>query len=234
MKLFDLVSGFLNRINKVIIFFLLIPFISSCQNENKIGVSEVCKNIALDCLKGQHIIEMHTNKGIMSFNLDANAAPITVSNFIELVNNNFYEKKTFDKVIREPIKFTIQVANDQIKNQFIKDNKIKKNSNLIDNNKIRFIPLEIKLKDEDIPRYGMKIKDPRLLDKIELKHTIGSISMARLESVNSASSIFFISLSSLPILDGRYAVFGRIIEGNKVLNIINEGDYIEKIIYINR
>ena len=41
--------------------------------------------------------------------------------------------------------------------------------------------------------------------------------MARSQDPNSASAQFYIALSDLPELDGRYAVFGRVIEGFDVL-----------------
>ena len=46
-----------------------------------------------------------------------------------------------------------------------------------------------------------------------LKHTRGVLSMARTSDPNSASSQFFIMHAPAPYLDGQYAGFGKVIEG---------------------
>ncbi|MEG1509594.1 MAG: peptidylprolyl isomerase [Clostridia bacterium] len=46
--------------------------------------------------------------------------------------------------------------------------------------------------------------------KNDLKHTLGVLSMARTQEVNSASSQFFICVANTPHLDGQYAGFGKV------------------------
>ena len=53
-----------------------------------------------------------------------------------------------------------------------------------------------------------------------LKHTRGVLSMARTNDPNSASSQFFIMHKDAPHLDGQYAGFGRVIEGEEVIDAI--------------
>jgi len=60
--------------------------------------------------------------------------------------------------------------------------------------------------------------------KNTLKHTPGVISMARTSDPNSATSQFFICVSSLPSLDGDYAAFGKVISGMDVINEIGNCD----------
>src|SRR6476661_3537487 len=50
-----------------------------------------------------------------------------------------------------------------------------------------------------------------------LKHDRGVISMARSNDLNSASSQFFIMVNEAPHLDGKYAAFGKVIEGMEVV-----------------
>ena len=50
--------------------------------------------------------------------------------------------------------------------------------------------------------------------------------MARSKDLNSASSQFYILLKSLPELDGRFAVFGKVISGMNVVDLIEEEDFI--------
>ena len=50
------------------------------------------------------------------------------------------------------------------------------------------------------------------------KHKRGTISMARAQDPNSASSQFFICHVDTPFLDGQYAAFGDMVEGFEVLD----------------
>ncbi len=58
--------------------------------------------------------------------------------------------------------------------------------------------------------------------KNDLKHTAGVISMARSQMANSAGSQFFIMHQNAPHLDGMYAGFGQVIDGQDVVNEIAE------------
>ena len=55
-----------------------------------------------------------------------------------------------------------------------------------------------------------------------LKHERGVISMARSKSPDSAGSQFFIMHKDSPHLDGKYAAFGKVIEGMDVVDEIAE------------
>lgn len=56
----------------------------------------------------------------------------------------------------------------------------------------------------------------------QLKHTRGVISMARANAYDSASSQFFIVHEDSPHLDGKYAAFGKVIEGIEVVDAVCE------------
>ncbi len=58
--------------------------------------------------------------------------------------------------------------------------------------------------------------------KNTIAHTRGTISMARSQSPNSASSQFFICHKDAPHLNGQYAAFGRVVEGMEVVDEIAE------------
>jgi peptidyl-prolyl cis-trans isomerase B (cyclophilin B) len=66
------------------------------------------------------------------------------------------------------------------------------------------------------------------LDSLSLNHERGSVAMARSQAPDSASAQFYIALKPLPELDGRYAVFGKVIEGMDVVDEIRQGDRITK------
>ena len=68
-----------------------------------------------------------------------------------------------------------------------------------------------------------------------LKHTRGVLSMARTMDPNSASSQFFVMHMAAPHLDGQYAGFGKVIEGDEVIDKIanvktgNYGFYMQDV-----
>ncbi len=52
------------------------------------------------------------------------------------------------------------------------------------------------------------------------KHLRGTVSMARAQDPNSASCQFFICVKPAPFLDGKYSVFGQVVEGMDVVDKI--------------
>jgi peptidyl-prolyl cis-trans isomerase B (cyclophilin B) len=54
----------------------------------------------------------------------------------------------------------------------------------------------------------------------EVKHVKGTVSMARGDALDSASTSFFICLADAPSLDGKYTAFGKVIEGIEVVDKI--------------
>lgn len=57
----------------------------------------------------------------------------------------------------------------------------------------------------------------------------GVVAMARSQAPNSASCQFYITLGAAPHLDGGYAVFGKVIEGQKVVDQIVVGDKMDTV-----
>ena len=45
------------------------------------------------------MVKLHTNHGIITLQLDAEKAPLTVKNFLEYVNSGFYDNTVFHRVI---------------------------------------------------------------------------------------------------------------------------------------
>lgn len=72
------------------------------------------------------------------------------------------------------------------------------------------------------PGYGIKGEFAQNGFANDLNHTAGVLSMARSMMPNSAGSQFFIMHQDSPHLDGAYAAFGKIIEGQEVVNKIAE------------
>ena len=63
--------------------------------------------------------------------------------------------------------------------------------------------------------------------KNDIKHVRGTISMARANDYNSASSQFFIVQVDYPSLDGAYAAFGHVTSGIEIVDEIAEKTPVE-------
>ena len=202
-----------------IFIFINLFLISGCSVLNKSEDINICSSSKLPCLLSTEYVLLITNKGKIKLELYGKLAPITVGNFIDYVDKGAYDKTIFNRVIRKPYPFIIRGGESSLK---------KGENNFIDQKtgKVRYIPLEIKLKTNTLPTYGLIIDISDKKNDIELKHKRSYLSMARSEKVNSASSQFYISLKSLPELDGRYAVFGKVISGMNVVELIEEEDFI--------
>ena len=57
----------------------------------------------------------------------------------------------------------------------------------------------------------------------DIPHERGTLSMARSNDPNSANSQFFICLESAPHLDRQYSVFGKVIKGMELVDLIKKG-----------
>ena len=65
--------------------------------------------------------------------------------------------------------------------------------------------------------------------KNDLSHKRGVLSMARAQAMDSAGSQFFIMHADGDFLDGQYAAFGKVTEGQSVVDSIKQGDTISGI-----
>src|SRR5947208_13282388 len=63
----------------------------------------------------------------------------------------------------------------------------------------------------------------------EKKHGAGTVGMARLRDPDSADSQFYICLEPQPFLDGKYTVFGQVVDGLDVLPKIQEHDVMRMV-----
>jgi len=63
----------------------------------------------------------------------------------------------------------------------------------------------------------------------EKKHGTGTVGMARLRDPDSADSQFYICLEPQPFLDGKYTVFGQVVDGLDVLPKIQEHDVMHMV-----
>ena len=127
-------------------------------------------------------ITMENGKTI-DLELDESAAPITVANFLKLVNEKFYDGLTFHRIIPG---FMIQ-------------------GGCPEGTGMGGPGYEI---NGEFAANGFRQND--------LIHETGVLSMARTMAPNSAGSQFFVMVAPAPHLDGQYAAFGKITEGQDV------------------
>jgi peptidylprolyl isomerase len=157
--------------------------------------------------------------------VDGYSAPVTAGNFVDLVQRQFYDGMPF---IRAEDNYVLQTGDPEGSEQGFIDPKTKQ---------YRAIPLEILVKGDAEPIYGETLESlgRYLEDPVLPFSAFGTLGMARPESdPNGASSQFFFFLfepeltpAGLNLLDGRYAVFGYVVDGKDVLDKLGQGDRIE-------
>ena len=175
-------------------------------------------------LKGRATVSVQTEKGEITVVVDGYSAPVTAGNFVDLVDRGFYDGLPF---IRSEESYVLQTGDPEGKEVGFIDPAT---------GKYRNVPLEVLVRDEKEPIYGITLEDAgRYRDEPVLPFSaFGTVAMARTESEpDSASSQFFFFLfepeltpAGLNLLDGRYAVFGYMIEGKEVLEQLKQGDKI--------
>lgn len=138
------------------------------------------------------MIALHTNYGIITLELDSEKAPLTVQNFLDYVNSGHYDNTIFHRVIND---FMIQGGG--------------------------FEP--------GMPQ--KKIGAPIQNEAANgLKNDAYTIAMARTSDVHSATAQFFINIADNGFLNYTsstsqgfgYCVFGKVVEGKDVVDIIKK------------
>ena len=138
------------------------------------------------------MVKLHTNFGVVTIDLDAEKAPETVANFLQYVEEKHFDNTVFHRVIDG---FMIQGGG--------------------------FAP-------------GMQQKPTRAPVKNEadngLKNDIYTVAMARTSNPHSATAQFFINVADNDFLNFTaqtpqgwgYCVFGRVVEGQEVVDRIKQ------------
>ena len=194
----------------------------ACNFKSEINSNYYCQKLKLRCTQSNKVIQFKTSKGDFEVKLFGKDNPVTVSNFLENISNNIYANQKFYKILNYPqISFIHGGVNPE--NKF----DIERNRTL--NKTTPSIPLEIKFKEENKPRYNYQIKNPYESEKLVNTFESGSIAMVKRGENNSSSTEFFFVTNKIPELDGRYSIFGKIIKGLDVLEKIKKEDYIKEV-----
>jgi peptidyl-prolyl cis-trans isomerase B (cyclophilin B) len=205
--------------------------------------------VNLPRLEGKATVAMVVKGETITIEVNGTNAPITAGNFVDLVQRGFYDGLVFHRVVRDPEPFVVQAGDPNGKNPNFPLEQLG-TGNFTDptTNQPRFIPLEIKPEGKAKTLYSTTLGDlynTQVLDKIRrgeapdaaerntpilsplMKHKRGAVAMARSDFPDSASSQFYITLSDLQFLDGKYAVFGYVTQGMEAVDKIQQGDRIE-------
>ena len=176
------------------LFLSLIALFTSCTNPT-------------DKLEDGMYADVKTSKGTIILKLEFEKTPITVANFVALVEgkNPFVDKNYKGKPYYNGLKFHRVIADFMIQGGD---------------------PL-----GDGSGGPGYKFKDEFHPD---LKHSkAGILSMANAGPGTNGSQ-FFITHKETPWLDGKHSVFGEVVEGIDVVNAIAQNDVIEQITIIRK
>ena len=74
----------------------------ACSYKNKIDSNYYCQKLKLSCIQSNKVVYFKTTKGDFEVKLFGEDNPVTVSNFLENVDNNIYVNQKFYKIIDYP------------------------------------------------------------------------------------------------------------------------------------
>lgn len=154
-------------------------------------------------------LQLVTNKGTITVELDGKSAPLHVKSFIYLSKRGFYNGTLWHRYVPG---FVIQGGDPLTK----------------------FPELGKKYPNEEFPNkvYGMGgpgYQVPREYN--ELKHEQYVLAMARSSDPDSAGSQFYFTLEPTPDLDQNegYTVFGKVLKGQQTVAALREGDKLTSV-----
>lgn len=174
----------------IILFVICLTFLVGCNNAfSRPNDNKPKKEYSFEILSGKHHVEIKMKKlGKIELELDADIAPVTTSNFINLASNKFYDGLTFHRIMEG---FMIQGGDPEGNGYGGSGEEI----------------------EGEFSANGYT--------KNTISHVRGVISMGRSSnSMDSASSQFFICNTDSTFLDGQYAAFGRVTKGLDVVDKI--------------
>jgi cyclophilin family peptidyl-prolyl cis-trans isomerase len=197
------------KINFLLVLFFGITTISLAQGIKKPVANKkpnsAVKNTVNPPVNEGIFVEFNTTKGKILVQLEYKKTPITVANFITLIegNNNFLTDATRKgKPFYDGLKF----------HRVIKDFMIQGGDPA----------------GNGSGGCGYSFKD----EFTDLKHDKGGILSMANSGPSTNSSQFFITHKETPWLDGKHTVFGHVVSGMNVVNLIAQDDVMNKLTVI--
>lgn len=182
------------------------------------------------------LVRVETTRGVIELELYAKVAPKTVLSFLSLAQKGFYDGTKFHRVIPG---FVIQ-GGDPLSREWdpAKGAEVKDKSNIgigtvgtggpgyafedeINPQSLGLSEAAIKQLETAGYQYNYSLSS--------LPNTVGAISMANAGPHTNGSQFFIITTEDQPSLNGKHAVFGKVVKGMDVVQKIKQGDVITKV-----
>ena len=144
-------------------------------------------------------------KGAFTITLYTDKAPKTTAQIIRLARSGFYDGQRFHIAIHSPRPYRVQVGDPGSK-------------------------------DGDIDSAGSGGSGSTVpYEETGLPNVAGAVGLSHIpDDKNSGDSQFYVLLGSARFLDGNYTVFGKVTDGMDVVEKIEKGDRIEKVVVSER
>jgi len=153
-------------------------------------------------LKTTPLIVVETSKGTFAFETFPNEAPKTVAHIVALARRGFYDGQ---RVHRALPGFVVQFGDPQTRD---------------------LAKRELWGRGAAASS-GMPIGVPEITRK--RLHQAGAVGVAHMGDPSKADSQIYVTLARRPDLDGQYAVFGHVVEGEDVPAALQVGDEIRRV-----
>ena len=151
---------------------------------------------------GASIVAVETTKGTFAFTTFPNDAPVTVQHVLALVRARFYDGLRVHRALHG---FVVQFGDPQTRD----------------------------LDKRELWGRGRAAASGKPIGVAEITkrrtHKKGAVAMAHLGDPAKAVSQVYVTLEDRLDLDGRYAVFGQVIEGDDVPALLQVGDLITRV-----
>ena len=148
------------------------------------------------------IVAVETTKGTFAFATFPNDAPATVEHVLTLIRARFYDGQ---RVHRALPGFVVQFGDPQTRDQ----------------------------DKRELWGRGGAAASGKPIGVVEITkkriHKKGAVAMAHMGNPANADSQIYVTLEDRPDLDGRYAVFGQVTEGDDVPAMLEVGDLITRV-----
>ncbi len=146
-------------------------------------------------------------RGNIFVHLYNDKTPKTTGHIAELAKNGFYDGQRFHKVVRSPRPFIAQIGDPASKSG--------------------------NLDDPNMGGGGTGTKIP--YEESGISHEEGTVALASPpKDKNAGDCQFFFVLGSSKFLDGKYTVFGKVVEGLDVMRTLQKGDRVESMTIISK
>ena len=148
------------------------------------------------------VIVVETSRGTFSVETFPGEAPLTVAHVVALVKSGFYDGQ---RVHRATAGFVVQFGDPQTRDA-----------------SARALWGRGAAAGSGKPVGAAEINGRRL-------HLRGAVGMAHMGDPAKADSQFYVTLANRPDLDGQYAVFGQVTQGQDVVEALQVGDQVARV-----